>query len=58
MNNFYCFYCHSNICNNEAYVVDPEERIYHVQCYVQMSTYSDDFGNYTVQEYDAEEENE
>ena len=47
----YCLYCKEPIQEGEAYTVGINGTKYHVDCYTQMTTYSDDFGNSQLTEF-------
>jgi len=47
----YCNYCKSSITKNESFIIDKNGKIFHDFCYVQMNTYTDDFGTYTTDKY-------
>lgn len=54
MINNYCAYCHSAISSEEAYTVDTDENVYHPICYSQLHTFSDEFGTYSIEEMDSD----
>ena len=47
----WCYYCHSFIEEYEETIQDDDGRIFHKECYEQMNTFTDDFGEATTCEY-------
>lgn len=48
----WCSYCKEAICDNTPYIVENDV-YYHVDCYQQMNTFIDPFGDNL--DYDSEE---
>ena len=47
----YCNYCKDKILRGKPYTKDSHGHIYCPDCFIQMNTYTDDFGNYNTNEF-------
>jgi hypothetical protein len=47
----YCSYCKETIYKGQAYTKGKDGRIYCPDCYHQETTYTDDFGTYSTDEF-------
>jgi len=48
---FYCVYCKEPIYYGKSYTKDEDNKVYHPKCYELISTYTDDSGIYTTDEF-------
>jgi len=47
----YCAYCKDEIRNGEAITIGKTGVKYHAECYKIITTYTDDFGTYSTDEF-------
>ena len=47
----YCLYCKNIIYYSQAHTEDKDGKIYHPDCYIQLNTFTDDFGTYSTNEF-------